>query len=569
MTAALSTSDALDACYQRVVQLCAARKLTAVRRKPVAGQGNRLGLQIDGGSRSWAIEVDCSWPRITELPKVYLVDHHEHLAHVGYDGVVCVNDTQGLSIDQSRQADTISETVMSAVTLLEQSANEIKCGNAEFYNELEGYWTGLPDVVAGRTYVEVDGRDRFIVSYFNHASRSPTWYFIEHRGYIPPEFSVSKLAAMHSLYFAVDKAIPPPKPGERLDSVYINELLSALTPSQNALWRRLAASSAKTKSKVVALLISMPRAAGGRSLIGISFSIRAGELDTRNPIAPIVMFRHTATYMRERGGASSEMAGKHVVVIGCGSVGSEVADALATSGVGFLTLVDPEALSEENVFRHVLGRYRISQAKVYGLRDELTAKYPGVQVTPAGLDAETWLAPRDLSGVDGIVFALGMPSLERELAKQVRSFGVQIPLVHTWLEPLDLGGHSVLLSSAGEGCLECVYRDDEGEAALIPQTVFLAPGQRVSKSLTGCASIFVPYGAIQSRRTALLAAEQMLSALTYTHAPVYNFWVGAGNAAKSNGLRTTEWWARAKRTSSETATEQIFGRPCIHCRVKA
>lgn len=278
------------------------------------------------------------------------------------------------------------------------------------------------------------------------------------------------------------------------------------------------------------------------------------------------MFRHTATYMRERGGAASSVSRKHIVVVGCGSVGSEIADALASSGVGFLTLVDPESLSEDNVFRHVLGRYWITQAKVHGLQKELMAKYPGVTVARAVLDAQTWFAQSDLRNVDGIVFALGMPTLERALAMRLRSCEPKIPIVHTWLEPLDLGGHSVLLMNSGEGCFECLFRDDEGAAALVPQTAFLAPGQRVSKNITGCASIFVPYGAIQSRRTALLATEQMLHALVEHEAPAYEFWVGAGSAAKMHGLKTTNWWERAKSSSTEAATRQLFGRPCSHCR---
>lgn len=566
MSPATPASDELDACYQRVAEMCLARGLAVVRQEPAVSLPKHLRLHVSGGSQPWILEVDCSWPCTTALPRVQLLNHHAHLAHVGYNGVVCVNDAQGLSIDQSRQVDTIAETVMSAIALLEKSRAEIERDNEEFYNELEGYWAGLPHGVAGRSSAEVDEQDRFLVSYVDRTSRTPTWYFTEHRGITPPEFAVSKLPAMPALYFALGKATAPPMPGGELDSTYVNELLSTLTPAQKTLWQRLVASSPKTRNKVVALLVSVPRAASGRSLIGIAFSVRAGKVEVRVSVTPIVMFRHTATYMRERGGASSSVAGKHVVVIGCGSVGSEVADALATSGVGRLTLVDLEALSEDNVFRHVLGRYWITQAKTHGVSQELMAKYPGVEVTSIVAGAQTWLAEKRLKGVDGIVFALGLPTLERALARRLRLSGLSIPVVHTWLEPLDLGGHSVLLSTAGEGCLECVYRDDEGASALVPQTAFLAPGQQVSKNITGCASIFVPYGAIQSRRTALLAAEQMLAALTKQNAPLYEFWVGSGEAARAHGLRTTTWWERAKSTSTEAATRQVFGHPCRHCR---
>lgn len=265
MIAAMPSADELDACYEGTAERCAEEGYFAVRLQPQPADSGNLTIQVDVTGRQWIIEVDCSWPRSTSLPTVRLVNHDSHLAHVGYNGIVCVNDNQGLSIDSSRQVDTVAETVLAAIALLERSARELYGENYEFYNELEGYWGGLPHGVAGRTYVEVDGRDRVITSYFDRAVRSPTWYFVEPSDTTPPEFAVSKLPAMRALYFALDKAMSPPLPGKELDATYITELLAALSPSQAALWERLVGSSAKTKSRVVALLMSVPRAAGGRS----------------------------------------------------------------------------------------------------------------------------------------------------------------------------------------------------------------------------------------------------------------------------------------------------------------
>ncbi len=44
----------------------------------------------------------------------------------------------------------------------------------------------------------------------------------------------------------------------------------------------------------------------------------------------------------------------HIAVVGGGSLGSEIINILARTGVGSLTLVDPEDFAEENVGRHVL-----------------------------------------------------------------------------------------------------------------------------------------------------------------------------------------------------------------------
>ncbi|WP_229694571.1 ThiF family adenylyltransferase [Pseudohongiella nitratireducens] len=44
-----------------------------------------------------------------------------------------------------------------------------------------------------------------------------------------------------------------------------------------------------------------------------------------------------------------DLADRHVALIGCGSVGSYIATMLAQSGLGHLTLVDPEPLASENL----------------------------------------------------------------------------------------------------------------------------------------------------------------------------------------------------------------------------
>jgi threonine dehydrogenase-like Zn-dependent dehydrogenase len=271
--------------------------------------------------------------------------------------------------------------------------------------------------------------------------------------------------------------------------------------------------------------------------------------------------------MRERGGASTAMLSKHVVIIGCGAIGAVVADALAATGVGRLTLVDYDDYSEDNVFRHVLDPIWIEMPKVHGLQYQLERHYPGLKVVPRATDGHDWLRGADLSDVDAVIFALGLPTLEQFFSRELRKKNKLLPILFTWLEPLDLGGHSVLTWTQGEGCLDCLYRDDDGVPSLQSRIAFLAPNQAVSKTITGCGSVFVPYGALQSRRTALMAAEHILSALSDETGPSYRYWAGEGRAAAAQNLRTTPWWDAARTTVPSAAqSKRAFGRPCKTCR---
>ena len=72
----------------------------------------------------------------------------------------------------------------------------------------------------------------------------------------------------------------------------------------------------------------------------------------------------------------------HVAVIGIGGVGSWAAEALARSGVGHLTLIDLDHVSESNINRqvHALDG-TLGQAKVLAIRDRIAQINPDCLVT--------------------------------------------------------------------------------------------------------------------------------------------------------------------------------------------
>lgn len=524
-----------------------------------------LGVQIQGVKQLWEFNVNCESGSLTRLPSISLRAPERLLAHVGYQGTVCVSDGQGLSLNTERRFEIVAFTVLAAFDLLEKWTADAAANADEFYNELEGYWQGLPGSIRARATVEVDGEDRLIVGYAKPEKSGQKWYFSEREGPSLLAFDTKGLAPHRAIYVHLQEPIAPPVYPNKLGPEFIEAVYQKLTGAQLALWDKLVGPS-KNSPKKLALLVSVPRAAGGFSLVGATFGAKAGKLDVGVPVTPLTVRRHTPSYMRERGGASLELLGKHIVVLGCGAIGSVVADSLAATGVGRLTLVDGDIYSEDNVFRHIIDPNFIDLPKVMGLGFELKRRYPGLQVTEVPDWAQEWLKTADFSKIDGIVLAFGLPTLERSFCRAIRTQAKRrIPVLFTWLEPLDLGGHSVAFWTEEPGCLDCLYRDDEGVDSLQARTAFLEPNQVVSKNLTGCSSVFVPYGALQSRRTGLMAAEHLLAALS-SSGMSYRYWVGDGRIAAEQGLHATVWRDTAKSLSFEEATQRVFGRPCKRCR---
>ena len=558
----------VNAAFDAVRAACSLRGIDVVRMEEP--RPTILAVELTGATRKWPLYIDCDEARL-RLPSVATQPPTSPLAHVSYSGTVCIDDGQGLSLDPDRSAEIAAHVALKAYDLLEKSATDAATGHAEFFNELEGYWLHLPGSLPSRSYFEVDGKSRMVKGFVNSRLKMPKWYFVEPEANLPWDVREEKLAGQRALYVHLDELeLPPAKPG-RLTSAFIEAVHQRLTPDQLKLWDQLLGLS-KNSPKQLALLVSVPRQAGGLSLVAAVFGARAGGIDKSALVTPLTMRRHAPHYMRERGGASLALFGKHVAVLGAGAVGSVVVDTLAAAGVGKLTVVDSDEYSADNVFRHLLEPFYIDTAKPLGLRFALERRYPGLRITPVTTTAQEWFKTADLNQYDGIVLAFGAPSVERSFSRVLKDRRYDVPVVFTWLEAMDLGGHSVLMWTNDEGCLDCAYRDDEGLPSQASRTSFLKPNQPVTRNLTGCAGAFVPFGPIQGRKTGLLAAEHLLSAMTSAatggeaRKPSYRFWVGEGTAAAMQGLRTTPWFQAAPTTSFEEATRMVFGRPCRHCR---
>ncbi len=78
---------------------------------------------------------------------------------------------------------------------------------------------------------------------------------------------------------------------------------------------------------------------------------------------------------------AQRIATAHVAVVGVGGVGSWAAEALARSGVGQLTLIDLDHVSESNINRQVQAiDATLGQAKVLAMRDRIHAINPACHV---------------------------------------------------------------------------------------------------------------------------------------------------------------------------------------------
>lgn len=242
-----------------------------------------------------------------------------------------------------------------------------------------------------------------------------------------------------------------------------------------------------------------------------------------------------------RSGGTVSLTEKSVLLLGCGSVGSELAHRLASTGIGHITLSDPEVFSEDNLYRHTLGIDDIGMPKTFCLANDLRRKYPWIRVKNDLRRVQEYSDVDELKKFDLVVVAIGSPTIERRFHDFIVRAAVEVPVMNVWLEAYGIGGHATLDLPHSKGCLLCAYFDIESFCRGLSSNLnFLQPDQTFTVSMGGCGNLFLPYSAIASNHTATMAADLVSKYLLGgIHESSRVSWKGDSQAAESQGLRLT------------------------------
>jgi molybdopterin/thiamine biosynthesis adenylyltransferase len=254
--------------------------------------------------------------------------------------------------------------------------------------------------------------------------------------------------------------------------------------------------------------------------------------------------RNSKEYLVERGGGEVLLSNKKVAVVGCGSVGGQVANMLAKAGVGELVLIDPDLLNADNIYRHHLGGRELnfeankktgrvnSWSKVSSLADQLQKDLPYIKVKPKNSALIEVINDKDLVNCDVIVVAVGAPSVNLQ-SNQMLKDEQFINVVFCWNEAAGIGGHSIALDLQ-KSCYQCLHTEGKQLKAQ-SELSLVCVGQPISKNLTGCAGVFTPFSFLDSNRTAELAATQVIEILLSNTTELATSWKGNN----STNLETT------------------------------
>ncbi|MCK6588727.1 MAG: ThiF family adenylyltransferase [Polyangiaceae bacterium] len=550
-----------------------AHRLPRQRLGDTWGEGYKLVAGLEGawqiGATRVRVGVGLSHNFPAKLPHVFLLsrDESKFIPHIEEDGHVCCFEAEGLVLDLRRPASILRETLEKARRTIEAGLS--RSNRRELFEECEAYWSSSTRILCN---VAPDDVLRYVTVFSgacsgvadNRCAFDEVSYRIRGTGlteqkgtYVPLETTIFDEPNFHP---------------RKVDSIQaLRAIIRKHISSEN---RKRLRHAARARGDRAFVLLGIPKPGGDRALLGLwlrNIESRQPLLDdtASGKVERVRLERSDPDVLRGRVASAPSVKDAHVILIGCGSVGGHVATSLAWAGVGKLTLVDDDEFQPANTFRHTLGRGGVlTKSKVAALKQELELKVPGINVNAVKSTIEFALdrGTVKLDSSSLLLVTIGNPTACLALNSRFIEHPGAPPVIFTWIEPYGVGGHAVLTNTrdaGASGCFECLFRDDP-EFGLINTADFAAPGQLFGKQNLGCSGAFIPYGDLDARETATMAARLALDTLRRRQrGHVLRSWKGDATDFREAGFQTSSRYDLDEQVLRERG--KSFGRQGCRC----
>lgn len=270
--------------------------------------------------------------------------------------------------------------------------------------------------------------------------------------------------------------------------------------------------------------------------------VALGTVPARFPHLKVTPVYRSFLHERTAGASAASLSACHAIVAGCGAIGGQLAVQLAQAGVGRLTLLDGEALTWQNVGRHVVDSSAVGQPKAKALEHAIRLRFPDAHVE--GIP-KTWQAYRRdgaaaFRQADLVIAATGDAAGNLHL-DALSADGEAPATIFTWLEPFGVAAHALFRMPGDRG-----LRDVTDKMGRLKEPVSdLASAPPLPRE-PACGAFYQPYSSLSALPTVALAGQLALDALNgRVSRSVHRVWVGGADEFGDNGLSLhTAWLTR-------------------------
>jgi len=534
-----------------------------------------LLVEIDIGDSKVEL-VHFSTNEFSALPVFWLKNTSSYgtLAHVlSFDEIgyshICIGDRDSISVNFEQPQLAIETSLQRHIGLLKKTIEDPEWNKRELVREFIPNWNAILNESDPQLILAAKEKHLESMRVFNPKKSSGFGYgsfylgLAEHISELS-EFSNIAPTNTDGRSFAGDGYVvplgtlsPPPTSRDELTTWYVSTI-SSLTPKDLTAFEKLVSRHRSTQYWIV----FNGDTTSGTAWFGVHFSPKGKgkktlpltNINSREwSLKPIRVTVLNKERILPRGGANTSLSDKSVLLVGCGSVGGEIAYKLASAGVGKLGLVDPDVYSLDNLYRHVLDECLVGVNKTIGLSLRIQSKHPWTKCVPANSKLLDLRDREILKVFDLMIVAIGSPTHERLFHDFLVESDVSLPVINTWVEGYGVGGHATLDIPQSKGCLRCAYVDHSDlSRGLASNLNFLEPNQDITVNHAGCGNLFLPYSAINAAQTALIASDLAINFLTGLISDSSKIsWKGDAIEAQKAGLRTTHRY-------------QVFQKSLVH-----
>lgn len=450
--------------------------------------------------------------------------------HVEERGLLCLPQE---SLPIASVEDAIDASLNDALTLVDQCQDPTFIEN-ELRREFISYWNRSDHNDAKRV--------RSLLDPTNHTPRLiSVWYGKEYtlvgehpdqvRSWLQNRGRQEESRIDSGIFGFLDKAPAPPFP-ENPKQLFT--LLKHGCPGIDTVLARhpiakdmtiVLAASSPSGEGLITMQLSAPKMAGFRKNKQLPLPSKKQLWALRSNLKRSEVDRYDSNWVHGRGmdRHHSVIHQAAVLVVGCGSLGSQVAMRLAQSGVGSLVLVDPDTLAPANVGRHALGIDSVGQFKASELAKLMRRRFPHMRNIEGHCRPWQCLDSDIFGRATMIVACLGEWSADGQLGEWQTRMRSLIPIVYGWLDEQGTASHALALTGQGPA-LSCVL-DPDGRLR-IPETLWIGDGRVQAEP--ACGTFFQPYGPLDVTHAESLVTRLCLDVLTSSSSlPIHRVYAGS------------------------------------------
>lgn len=501
-----------------------------------------------------------------DLPKFYLLDRKSYgrLAHVGWRqpseediGLICEGIAISRSINYQSPEQVFVFGLEAAVETLKDPLSCAQTNDTEIQAEFAGHWS-FSCTSSNNRNVAIFEPDNDVKQLLIFNYNPQTRIFCLREPEVNPDYLLQQdrknTGLSHKgIYIPLEKAILPPAPDQPISEWWWNEACPNIgQDAHDALLSYIQKNTHQTKK--FSVIFKVPLEGAKFSLAGFDLtSNKRGVLpilsnrSTQWSFEPFLVESHSSSFLIPRGGANKDFSTDSILIVGCGSVGGEIARQLAYSGLGRIDLLDFDTFEIPNIYRHVLPSEFIGVKKTEALKFHLQRQFPylDMEVIDQYRDLLSLANSENLAAFlnkyDGVVIATGDATQDRYFNNKVAELNSRPWIIYSWLEGYGVGGHAIYVAQDFSGCLSCLFRDpNTGEPSLNNIQNFLCVEQSFAVDISGCGTHFLPYGFVDVVQTATLTVRMLSKAIEgKLGQSSRSSWKGDGEEALDSGLNLT------------------------------